>query len=111
MQRYHTSIHHCLDSDYRDHWWYGDCYTGLAHTHAVLSSPFVDMRETIDEIVHLSKMPVSIVIAGVGDANFDEMMKLDADLEPLEASWGERAERDIVQVAQPIIAGPCQPGI
>ena len=38
-----------------------------------------DMRETIDQIVEASKMPLSIIIIGIGDANFDNMDVLDAD--------------------------------
>ena len=42
-----------------------------------------DMQQTIDEIVRGSDLPLSIVIVGVGEADFDSMNTLDADSEPL----------------------------
>lgn len=42
-----------------------------------------DMQQTIDEIVRGSTLPLSIVIVGVGSADFDSMDVLDADEEPL----------------------------
>ncbi len=42
-----------------------------------------DMQETIDEIVVSSTLPVSIIIVGVGHANFNAMHELDADDGPL----------------------------
>ena len=42
-----------------------------------------DMPETIDEIVRASKNPVSIIIVGVGGADFSQMEMLDADVKPL----------------------------
>jgi copine 5/8/9 len=42
-----------------------------------------DMPKTIDEIVRGSELPLSIVIVGVGDADFDSMETLDADTNPL----------------------------
>jgi len=57
-----------------------------------------DMQETINEIVKASKVcPLSIVIVGVGNADFTNMQILDADDTPLIAQNGERALRDIVQ--------------
>jgi len=41
------------------------------------------MRETIDEIVRGSDLPLSIVIVGVGDTDFSSMDTLDADETPL----------------------------
>jgi hypothetical protein len=41
------------------------------------------MEQTIDEIVRGSSLPLSIIIVGVGDAEFDAMDILDADDEPL----------------------------
>ena len=38
-----------------------------------------DMKETRDIIVELSKYPVSIIIIGVGDENFQGMTYLDSD--------------------------------
>ena len=56
-----------------------------------------DMKETIDWVVRGSKSPLSIVIVGIGNENFDNMEQLDADDKPLVNSRGERMMRDIVQ--------------
>ena len=42
-----------------------------------------DMKETIDQIVRGSSLPLSIIIVGVGDADFESLDQLDADDEPL----------------------------
>jgi len=42
-----------------------------------------DMKQTIDEIVRGSALPLSIIIVGVGEADFSSMDVLDADDEPL----------------------------
>lgn len=42
-----------------------------------------DFQKTVDEIVRASELPMSIVIVGVGDADFENMEQLDADEEPL----------------------------
>mmetsp|Transcript_36258 Transcript_36258/g.58602 ORF Transcript_36258/g.58602 Transcript_36258/m.58602 type:complete len:616 (-) Transcript_36258:1252-3099(-) len=55
-----------------------------------------DMDGTIGEIVRASGLPLSIIIVGVGNANFSNMRVLDADDQPL-VSNGKRMERDIVQ--------------
>ena len=47
-----------------------------------------DMQETIDLIVRGSHLPLSIVIVGLGDEQFDNMMYLDADSIPLVATNG-----------------------
>jgi len=56
-----------------------------------------DMRQTIDAIVEASYLPLSIVIVGLGDANFDNMNRLDSDKKKLQHSNGKSALRDIVQ--------------
>jgi hypothetical protein len=60
-----------------------------------------DMEKTINEIVRASRMPISIIIVGVGDEDFSMMDKLDADEEPL---WSTAEKcymaRDIVQFVQ-----------
>jgi hypothetical protein len=55
------------------------------------------MEETCDEIVKASDLPVSIVIIGLGNACFDKMKVLDADISPLISRRYGRAKRDIVQ--------------
>ena len=57
-----------------------------------------DMPKTIDEIVRGSDLPLSIVIVGVGEADFDSMETLDADTNPLYSNKYKRyMSRDIVQ--------------
>lgn len=55
-----------------------------------------DMSSTIRQIVHASDLPLSIVIVGVGSADFSNMETLDADDVPLRAD-GRLMSRDIVQ--------------
>ncbi len=56
-----------------------------------------DMARTVDRIVEASKLPLSIVIVGVGGADFSNMEVLDADDDPLKNKYGELMSRDIVQ--------------
>lgn len=55
-----------------------------------------DMELTKRAIVSASCLPLSIIIVGVGNADFEAMNELDADVNPLTAD-GRVAERDIVQ--------------
>ncbi|KAJ3148733.1 hypothetical protein HDU89_004583 [Geranomyces variabilis] len=55
-----------------------------------------DMDATVRAIVEASHLPLSIVIVGVGNADFTSMRVLDGDDEPLVAN-GRKCERDIVQ--------------
>ena len=59
-----------------------------------------DTQETIDSIVEASKLPLSIVIIGIGDSNFTSMEILDGDEIPLTNSSGEKRKRDIVQFVE-----------
>ncbi|CAH9106845.1 unnamed protein product [Cuscuta europaea] len=57
-----------------------------------------DLEETKDAIINASDLPLSILIIGVGGADFKEMEILDADKKDrLENSQGRVASRDIVQ--------------
>jgi hypothetical protein len=56
-----------------------------------------DIKETTDIIVELSKFPVSIIIIGVGDEDFERMEFLDSDDKVLRNSRGQPMARDIVQ--------------
>ncbi|KAH0619474.1 hypothetical protein JD844_000129 [Phrynosoma platyrhinos] len=56
-----------------------------------------DMDETRHAIVQASKLPMSIIIVGVGNADFAAMEFLDADNRMLRSYTGEEAMRDIVQ--------------
>ncbi|KAG0335537.1 Copine-8 [Podila horticola] len=55
-----------------------------------------DMDNTVRAIVEGSRLGLSIIIVGIGNANFDNMNVLDADDEPLRAN-GKVMARDIVQ--------------
>ena len=56
-----------------------------------------DMEQTVNAIVRASDLPLSVIIVGVGNADFFKMERLDADDHPLIASNGQRMKRDIVQ--------------
>ncbi|XP_016460164.2 protein BONZAI 1 isoform X1 [Nicotiana tabacum] len=56
-----------------------------------------DLQETMDALVHAADLPLSILIVGVGGADYKEMEILDADKERLESTRGRVAVRDIVQ--------------
>ncbi|XP_046725850.1 copine-9 isoform X2 [Silurus meridionalis] len=55
-----------------------------------------DMVQTKEAVVNASSLPMSIIIIGVGPAEFDAMEELDGD-EVRVSSRGRDAERDIVQ--------------
>lgn len=55
-----------------------------------------DMPETRRAIVEASLLPISIIIVGVGNANFSSMNQLDGDESPLVDAYGKKI-RDIVQ--------------
>ena len=56
-----------------------------------------DMAATVDAIVSACSLPLSIVIVGVGNADFASMNALDGDDGQLRNSAGLFASRDIVQ--------------
>ncbi|XP_034278267.1 copine-3 [Pantherophis guttatus] len=56
-----------------------------------------DLDETRSSIVNASKLPMSIIIVGVGGADFSAMEFLDSDSGALRSHSGEAALRDIVQ--------------
>ena len=55
-----------------------------------------DMDQTIDKLIQATELPLSIIIVGVGNANLENMSRLDGD-NGLFGSNGVRARRDIVQ--------------
>ena len=59
-----------------------------------------DLNETIDEIVRCSHLPLSIIIVGVGNEDFDKMESLDADKHHLSSSKYGKMKNDIVQFVQ-----------
>ncbi|CAH1784993.1 unnamed protein product [Owenia fusiformis] len=70
----------------------GDYFILLILTDGIIT----DMPQTCEAIVNASSLPVSIIIVGVGNAEFDAMDTLDGDDVRL-SSKGRLAERDIVQ--------------
>ncbi|XP_072234221.1 copine-3-like isoform X1 [Leuresthes tenuis] len=56
-----------------------------------------DMDQTRSAIVNASRLPMSIIIVGVGGADFSAMEFLDGDDGFLRSATGEAAMRDIVQ--------------
>jgi hypothetical protein len=56
-----------------------------------------DLADTIDAICEAAKTSLSIIIVGVGNADFSSMQVLDADVNPLVSSRGEKCYRDVVQ--------------
>ncbi|XP_023339050.1 copine-3 [Eurytemora carolleeae] len=58
-----------------------------------------DMVETKQAIIAASALPMSIIIIGVGEADFSEMEELDCD-GGLLSSHGHNAKRDIVQFVE-----------
>ena len=55
-----------------------------------------DMEQTVDLIVNNCNLPLSIIVVGVGNADFSNMERLDGD-NGLYNSKGVKAQRDIVQ--------------
>mmetsp|Transcript_29695 Transcript_29695/g.27160 ORF Transcript_29695/g.27160 Transcript_29695/m.27160 type:complete len:166 (+) Transcript_29695:1207-1704(+) len=55
-----------------------------------------DMEQTINCLIKAAHLPLSVIIVGVGNANFDNMVKLDGD-DGLWNSENVKAERDLVQ--------------
>lgn len=54
------------------------------------------MEPTVDLLVNNCNLPLSIIIVGVGNAEFTNMVRLDGD-NGLYNSHGKKANRDIVQ--------------
>ena len=57
----------------------------------------VDQQQTIDAIIEASFLPFSLVIIGIGNDHFREMIELDGDDVPLVSSTGVKRMRDAVQ--------------
>ena len=56
-----------------------------------------DLQETIDSLVAASFAPLSVIIVGIGNADFKKMEILDGDEMPLISSTGQKRMRDLVQ--------------
>uniref|UniRef100_A0A6A7G4L2 Copine-3-like isoform X2 n=2 Tax=Hirondellea gigas TaxID=1518452 RepID=A0A6A7G4L2_9CRUS len=93
-----TLFQHILQtaSDVAKQQWQTDCqnyYIFLILTDGVIN----DLQKTVDVLVAASGLPLSVIIVGVGQADFRQMDHLDADGGQLKSSNGRFAERDIVQ--------------
>lgn len=56
-----------------------------------------DLQETIDALVEGSFFPLSVIIIGIGNDSFEEMVILDGDNVPIVDSRGLQRKRDLVQ--------------
>jgi hypothetical protein len=56
-----------------------------------------DLKDTIDEMVEASFLPISVIIVGIGNGDFTSMDILDADENPLYDKNHRKADRDLVQ--------------
>ncbi|XP_057217594.1 copine-1 isoform X2 [Triplophysa rosa] len=63
----------------------------------ITDGEITDMDQTRQAIVNSSKLPMSIIIVGVGEADFKAMEVLDGDNGVLKSLSGEPVARDIVQ--------------
>ncbi|XP_012891110.1 PREDICTED: copine-7 [Dipodomys ordii] len=76
-------------------------HTGEASQYYILliltDGVVTDMSDTREAIVRASHLPMSIIIVGVGNADFTDMQVLDGDDGVLRSPRGEPALRDIVQ--------------
>uniref|UniRef100_A0A670IMX1 Copine-3 n=1 Tax=Podarcis muralis TaxID=64176 RepID=A0A670IMX1_PODMU len=63
----------------------------------ITDGEITDLDQTRQAIVNASKLPMSIIIIGVGSAEFNAMEFLDGDDGVLKSLSGEPAARDIVQ--------------
>ena len=57
----------------------------------------VDQQKTIDAVIEASFLPFSLIIIGIGNDHFQEMIQLDGDDAPLISSSGIKRMRDVVQ--------------
>jgi hypothetical protein len=68
------------------------------HVLMILTDGIIDdFQETVDALVEASFLPLSVIIVGIGDADFTKMNVLDGDDDPLISSSGRKRQRDLVQ--------------
>jgi hypothetical protein len=69
----------------------------MYHTLVIFTDGAIhDFSQVVDLIVEMSNLPLSIIIVGIGSANFGAMETLDGDEQRLRSSRGVMASRDIV---------------
>ena len=66
----------------------------------ITDGAITDMQKTVSAIVEASHLPMSIIIVGVGKADFGRMVDLDSDDALLTDNYGNKASRDIVQFVE-----------
>jgi hypothetical protein len=66
----------------------------------ITDGAITDLDATVDAIVEGSALPLSIIIVGVGNADFSSMVELDGDERPLVNRHGKGMRRDIVQFVE-----------
>ena len=70
----------------------------IYHVLMILTDGVIDdFNETIDAIIEASFLPFSLIIIGIGNADFTNMVILDGDKVPLISSNGVKRLRDVVQ--------------
>ncbi|CAD8133561.1 unnamed protein product [Paramecium octaurelia] len=65
----------------------------LIFTHGQVS----DMKEFTNELIAFSNLPLSIIIIGIGDGNFDELEILNNQVKSIVDSYGNYATRSFLQ--------------
>ena len=56
-----------------------------------------DRQEVFDLLVQCNRIPMSVIIVGIGEGDFKIMHELDDDNMEMVDSKGQRTERDLVQ--------------
>ncbi|KAH0785511.1 Copine family protein [Histomonas meleagridis] len=59
--------------------------------------PINDMSDTLDAIVEASRIPLSIIVVGIGEDNFESMVKLDSNKSKIVNYAGRTLERDLIR--------------
>jgi hypothetical protein len=66
----------------------------------ITDGAITDMEETKQALIRASNLPMSIIIVGVGNADFKAMEALDGDKRQLTSHGNMKASRDIVQFVE-----------
>ena len=59
-----------------------------------------DMDETVKLLIDCESLPLSVIIIGIGNSDFTNMIYLDGDVEPLTDNNGRVTKRDLVQFVE-----------
>ena len=88
---YNKLVNNKNDPDYINHY-----FILMILTDGIIN----DMDETSDILVECAFVPLSVIIIGIGNANFENMDTLDGDDVILTNSKGEKTKRDLVQFVE-----------